>query len=61
MSEVKNILISLIRSVETAIEAADWEPGDAQRALRELRDKYNKLESRATGLLIERYENTDLR
>jgi hypothetical protein len=28
-----------------AVKAADWEPGDAQRALQELRDDYDPLRS----------------
>ena len=29
--------------VERAIRAADWEPGDAQRALQDLRDGYQRV------------------
>lgn len=33
-------LCALRAMIEWAIKSADWEPGDAQRALRELRDDY---------------------
>jgi hypothetical protein len=29
--------------VENAIVSADWEPGDAQRSLQDLRDKYRSM------------------
>lgn len=32
--------------VEIAIRAADWEPGDAQRALQQLRDDYDRASRR---------------
>ncbi len=42
-----------IRELEAAIEraiiAADWEPGDAQRSLRELRDRWRQLEPQKPG------------
>lgn len=33
----------LLNAVERAIKCADWEPGDAQRALQELRDTYEAI------------------
>lgn len=36
----------LTSMIEDAIKAADWEPGDAQRSLRKLRDEYDKASRR---------------
>lgn len=44
MSEqVAKRTLKLVTAVQRAIKAADWEPDDAQRALRELRDVYQSI------------------